>query len=112
MRELSPALDARGQARDIWGDRNQVSALRHDQCFEASRAHTRAPRAAGQGITMAGKAKSELPPLAPKCPGKPDGKRYRAQYGVIAVCPNEVSQRALYEGLKALQGVRLKVVVT
>ncbi|WP_029056958.1 hypothetical protein [Stappia stellulata] len=53
-----------------------------------------------------------LPPLDPKSPGIPKGKRYREQYGVIAVCPDEGSQRAIYEGLKALQTARLKVVVT
>ncbi len=62
------------------------------------------------GNKMAGK--TDLPPLDPKCPGVPKGRRYREQYGVIAVCPDEASQRSLYEGLKDLQGAKLKVVVT
>lgn len=53
-----------------------------------------------------------LPPLPENSTGIPKGNRYREQYGVIIVCPNEASQQATYEGLRALLDCKFKVVVT
>jgi hypothetical protein len=52
------------------------------------------------------------PPLPANSPGKPDGARYREQYGVVIVCPDEATQQAVYAGLRSLAPCRLKVVVT
>lgn len=53
-----------------------------------------------------------LPPLKPGTPGIPDKPRYREQYGVIVVCPDEAAQKKVYDGLQAIAGAKLKVVVT
>ena len=53
-----------------------------------------------------------LPPLRPGAPGKPAGRRYREQYGIIIVCPDEARQRSIFEALQALLDCKLKVVVT
>ena len=53
-----------------------------------------------------------LPPLPQNAPGKPSGPRYREQYGVVIVCPDEETQRAIYAALEALPDCRIKVVVT
>jgi hypothetical protein len=50
--------------------------------------------------------------LPPGAPGRPDKPRYREQYGVIILCPDEPTQRAIFEGLRQLVPCRLKVVVT
>lgn len=65
---------------------------------------------------MARKPKSPIkdapPPLPEGAPGRPKNERYREQYGVILVCPDEPAQKAIYEGLKGVQISKLKVVVT
>ena len=53
-----------------------------------------------------------FPELPADAPGIPPEDRYRAQYGVVLVCPDEASQKALYEALEALRKTRIKVVVT
>lgn len=53
-----------------------------------------------------------LPKLPGNSTGIPKGSRYKAQYGVVIVCPDEAAQKSLYEGLKAVAGSKLKVVVT
>lgn len=53
-----------------------------------------------------------LPPLKPGAPGVPDKPRYKEQFGVIVVCPDENAQKSVYEGLRAIAGAKLKVVVT
>jgi hypothetical protein len=53
-----------------------------------------------------------LPSLTPGAPGIPDRSRYREQYGVIVICPDEETQRRIFEGLQAVAGAKLKVVVT
>lgn len=55
---------------------------------------------------------SALPTLPENSTGIPRGPRYKEQYGVIIVCPDEASQLATYEGLRALLGCKFKVVVT
>ncbi|ODN69884.1 hypothetical protein [Methylobrevis pamukkalensis] len=54
----------------------------------------------------------ELPPLPADAPKAPPAGRYKEQHGVIAVCGSEEEQRAVYEGLRALAGAKLKVVTT
>ena len=54
----------------------------------------------------------ELPPLPEGAPGRPKNERYREQYGVILVCADEATQKAVYEGLKGIQTSKIKVVVT
>lgn len=54
----------------------------------------------------------KLPPLKPGTPGIPDRARYREQYGVIVICPDETAQKQVFEGLQAIAGTKLKVVVT
>jgi len=61
---------------------------------------------------MENQDKGALPPLPPKSTGKPKGKPYKEQFGVIVVCPDEQAQRSVYEGLKAVVGSKLKVVTT
>ena len=53
-----------------------------------------------------------LPPLPENSTGIPKGTRYKEQYGVLIVCPDEASQHAIYEGLRALLDCKLKVLVT
>ncbi|MBB4302370.1 hypothetical protein GGD81_001397 [Rhodobium orientis] len=53
-----------------------------------------------------------LPCLPDGAPGKPRGTRYKEQYGVIVVCPDEEAQKAVYEGLRAVCSSKLRVVVT
>lgn len=53
-----------------------------------------------------------LPALKRGTPGIPDRPRYREQYGVIIVCPDEATQKRIFEGLQALGGLKLKLVVT
>ncbi|UWQ76842.1 hypothetical protein [Leisingera sp. M658] len=52
-----------------------------------------------------------LPPLPPGTHGKPKGNRYKRQFGVIVLVPDEPAQKALFEELKA-QGRKCKVVNT
>lgn len=61
---------------------------------------------------MAKKPSADLPALPPNSTGIPPNNRYREQYGVIIVCPNEASQQVTYEGLRALLDCKFKVVVT
>ena len=51
------------------------------------------------------------PDLAPDAPGRPATPRYRRQYGVIVLLPDEATQLAAFEALRA-QGYTCKVVVT
>lgn len=53
-----------------------------------------------------------LPPLPQGAPGKPAQERYRKKQGVIIVCEDETDQRAVYEGLMAMQRGKVKVVNT
>lgn len=53
-----------------------------------------------------------LPSLKPGTPGVPDRPRYREQYGVIVICSDEDTQKRVFEGLQAIAGAKLKVVVT
>lgn len=55
---------------------------------------------------------SVLPPLPKGTPGRPEKPRYRQQHGLIIVCPDEGTQRALYEALRLLAQVSVKVVNT
>lgn len=57
-------------------------------------------------------AKETLPPLAPKAAGIPSKPRYREQFGVILVCPDETAQRSLYDALEAVRSCKIRVVVT
>lgn len=62
---------------------------------------------------MSGKGNDgRLPPLPENPPGIPTGNRYKEQYGVVLVCPNEDAQRKVFEGLAALAPCKIKVVVT
>jgi hypothetical protein len=62
---------------------------------------------------MAVKQQAELlPDLPDDAPGIPPEGRYKPQFGVILVCPDEGAQRALYDALQALRTTRIKVVVT
>jgi hypothetical protein len=53
-----------------------------------------------------------LPALSEGAPGRPERPRYREQYGVIVVCPDEKAQHALYEALATLALCKLRVVTT
>ncbi|SOC47640.1 hypothetical protein SAMN05892877_1324 [Rhizobium subbaraonis] len=53
-----------------------------------------------------------LPPLPADAPRAPDKPRYKEQYGVILVCPDEAAQKVLFEALAALKACKIKVVVT
>ena len=53
---------------------------------------------------------ARLPPLPPGTPGRPAKSRYREQYGVIVICPDERTQRTVFEGLRRLEVCRLRVV--
>jgi hypothetical protein len=55
---------------------------------------------------------NELPDLPDDAPGIPAKPRYRGQYGVILVCPDEAAQAAIYEALNAIRTSKIKVVVT
>ncbi len=44
-------------------------------------------------------------------PPRPDGNRYREQYGVIVICSNEDHQRDVYERLRN-EGHKVRVVTT
>ncbi|MBO6754937.1 MAG: hypothetical protein JJ902_01300 [Roseibium sp.] len=61
---------------------------------------------------MAKSKKADLPPLPENSTGIPPNNRYREQYGVVVVCPNEDAQKAVYEGLRAVAGAKFMVVVT
>lgn len=53
-----------------------------------------------------------LPPLPVDAPRAPVKARYKAQYGIILVCPDEAAQTTLFEALSALKLSKIKVVVT
>lgn len=53
-----------------------------------------------------------LPPLPADATKAPADNRYKEQYGIILVCPDEVAQVALFEALSALKTSKIKVVVT
>lgn len=61
---------------------------------------------------MAKAKKPNLPPLPENSTGIPPDSRYREQYGVVLVCPDEADQKAVYDGLKAISGCKVKVVTT
>ncbi len=52
-----------------------------------------------------------MPTKPTKKPRKVPASKYREQYGVIVLCDDEKHQKAIYDNL-ALQGLKLKVVVT
>lgn len=53
----------------------------------------------------------DLPPLPPNAPGRPAKTIHHDRYGVILVCPDEETQRAIYEALVSLKLMKIKVVV-
>lgn len=53
-----------------------------------------------------------LPPLPADAPKAPVTNRYKEQYGIVLVCPDETAQIALFEALSALKASKIKVVVT
>lgn len=53
-----------------------------------------------------------LPPLPADAPRAPAENRYKEQYGVILVCPDEAAQVVLFDALSALKASKIKVVVT
>jgi hypothetical protein len=53
-----------------------------------------------------------LPPLPKEAPGIPAGNRYKNQYGIVLVCPDEQAQVNLYNALEGLRSTKIKVVVT
>lgn len=53
----------------------------------------------------------QLPPLPPGTPGRPAKENHRDRYGVILVCPDEVTQQTVYEALVSLKLMKIKVVV-
>ena len=55
--------------------------------------------------------KTALPDLPPGAPGKPDKPRYKPQFGVIVVLPDETAQASIFEAFKLL-GFKTKVVTT
>ena len=63
-------------------------------------------------MTKVEKIDAALPAVRPGTPGRPIGRRYREQYGIIIVCPDEARQRSMFEALRALVDCKLKVVVT
>ncbi|MBN8294639.1 hypothetical protein JI664_21890 [Rhodobacter sp. NTK016B] len=52
-----------------------------------------------------------LPNLPDGAPGRPKGRRYRQQFGVIVIAKDEAAQRELFEQFRA-QGHGCKVVCT
>lgn len=62
--------------------------------------------------TKTNPAGKTLPPLPAAAPGRPAKARYREQYGVVLVCPDEATQAQLYEALEALRSCKIRVVVT
>lgn len=56
-------------------------------------------------------ATEKLPPLPPGAPGRPAAKTFKDQYGLIIVCPDEVTQQRLYEALVALRHTPIRVVI-
>lgn len=57
-------------------------------------------------------ASDSLPKLPRNAPRRPERPRYREQYGIILVCPDEEAQQLLYKALSAIGECQLKVVVT
>ncbi len=55
--------------------------------------------------------KDELPPCLQRLLNETAFK-YRSQYGVILICPDQASQDALFNALTAIRTTRIKVVVT
>lgn len=53
-----------------------------------------------------------LPALPAKAPRAPDANRYREQFGVILICPDEGVQKTLYEAMAAIGACRIRVVTT
>lgn len=51
------------------------------------------------------------PDLPPGAPGKPPTPRYRRQFGVIVLLPDEAAQIVAFEQLRE-QGFKCRVVVT
>jgi len=54
----------------------------------------------------------KLPPLPAGTAGPPVGNRYKEQFGVIVICPDETTQRAIFDALVGLRGCDLRVVTT
>lgn len=58
------------------------------------------------------KSSEILLPELPKCAyGRPEGKRYKPQFGVIVLAQDETEQKALFVAIKA-QGYKCRVVNT
>jgi len=55
--------------------------------------------------------KIPLPDLEPGAPGRPDRPRYKPQFGVIVLVPDETAQATLFQAFKLL-GFKSKVVST
>lgn len=53
-----------------------------------------------------------LPKLRSNSTKRPADDRYREQFGVILICPDEQTQRELYTALRKLESCRLRVVTT
>lgn len=54
----------------------------------------------------------DLPKLPAGAPIAPEGQRYKEQYGLVLVCPDEATQALIYKALSAMGGCKIKVVVT
>lgn len=54
----------------------------------------------------------KLPPLRANSAKRPVDERYREQFGVIIICPDEDTQRGIYTALRKLESCRLRVVTT
>lgn len=53
-----------------------------------------------------------LPKLRPNATRRPDKPRYREQYGIVLICPDEEAQQLLYKALAAIGDCKVRVVVT
>jgi hypothetical protein len=54
----------------------------------------------------------KLPKLRSNSTKRPADDRYREQYGIILICPDEVTQQTLYAALTKLEACRIRVVTT
>lgn len=53
----------------------------------------------------------DLPALPPGTPGRPKKEDNRDRFGIILVCPDEDTQRSIYEALTAMRLTKIKVAV-
>ena len=70
------------------------------------------PAEVARVVKAAQKRKRKLTALAPNSTRRPPDNRYREQYGLIVLCPNEALQRSLYDALQTLTHCKLRVVTT